>query len=76
MQHEPTVHRRPMSTGLTRVLRWATTHRPVVASVAAVVWTGVMLVFVDAFWIAAVCGIAFGIVLARTLAEPSHDGRD
>lgn len=53
-----------------RFMSWLARHRPAVAAGAAILWTLVMLIFVDAVWIAAVCGIAFGIVLARSLPEP------
>ncbi|HEY0699400.1 MAG TPA: hypothetical protein VGD43_16495 [Micromonospora sp.] len=61
---------------LTRFLRWSAARRPLVMFVAAVVWTAIIYPFVDNAFVAALCGIAFGAVIAQTLPRPPRSSPD
>lgn len=55
---------------LMRAWKWATSHRPAWGLLAAALWALIIWVFVDDILIAAICGVAFGVISATTLPNP------
>lgn len=70
---------RPASHAATSLLgawRWATTHRPLWAIIAAIAWSLILWPFVGDLTIAVLCGMAFGAVSAISLPQPPPQARD
>jgi hypothetical protein len=62
-----------MAAAIIRAWEWMRRHRVVTGVVGGAIWAAVMYPFVDALWIAVLCGVAFGGVVAAMLRRARRD---